>query len=265
MEINKLDDFITQMPKELPNIIMKVRHLYLELGKRSFYDREYEHLMFGEEEDMSIYSNKPYSNPNIIICTTLNKQFLELLNKAGIDAEIIHDGRHSYLIFRDENGIEHVTDLTRDLKNIQFHCSTSYFARGTISTSDLRNIDLRLGYIDDKGYSNDYWNLLRTRLKNSNLSSKQKLELTLNAMQEFGDLSKLGESELFSLYEKFTLYCIEEKQDRVFYTVKMSGRPEDYYIRLIADGRKTEYKLNRKTLQFEQSREIELNNGPSLE
>lgn len=116
----------------------KARHLYLELGKRSFYDRKFDHMMFDEEETMSIYSYKPYSNPNIIICTTLSKQYKELLDKSGIKARLISDKLgHMFLIYEDQNGVEHATDLTRDLKNIQFNCSTSYFARGTIDSSDL--------------------------------------------------------------------------------------------------------------------------------
>ena len=257
MEIKILTDFIAQMPKDLPNILTKVRYLYIELGKRSFYDREYEYLMFGEEESLSQYSDKTYEYPNIIICTTLNKQFLQLLQMAGIDAKIMYDGKHSFLIFKDENGQEHVTDLTKDLKNIQFKCSTSYFARGAVSSQDLRKIDTSLGYIDEKGYSNDYWKLLRDRLSKSNLSQKQKLELALDSLQNFGDLSKLGISELFSLYQKFILYCIDDKQDRVFYSYKLLNKPEEFYIKLIADGKKVEYKLNRDTLLFEQVKEIE--------
>lgn len=263
MEIKKLDDFITQMPKDLSNNVAKARYLYLELGKRSFYDREYEYMMFGEEETMSTYSNKPYSNPNIIICTTLNKQYKELLKKAGINAEIIQDGKHSYLVFRDEDDIGHVTDLTQDLKNIQFKCSTSYFGIGSIPIRDLRALDMKLGYIDEKGYSNDYWRLFKNRLGKSSLSQKQKLEITLNALHEFGDLTKLGPSELVSLYEKFVLFCIDDKQDRMFYSTKRTGDPEEYYVRLIADGKKTEYRLNPKTRLYEQYREIEFNEGPN--
>lgn len=265
MEIKKLDDFITQMPKDLPNNIAKARFLYLALGKRSFYDREYEYLMFGEEEDMSIYSHKTYSNPNIIICTTLNKQYLELLRKAGINAKIIQDGKHSYLAFRDEDDIGHITDLTQDLKNIQFKCSTSYFGIGSIPIRELRKLDTQLGYIDEKGYSNDYWRIFRDRLEKSKLSDKQKLEATLMALQEFGDLSKLGPSELVSLYEKFVLFCSDGKQNRMFYSSKRPGMPEEYYIRLIADGKKIEYKLNPKTRLYEQYRVIEFNDGPSIE
>ena len=70
-----------QMPEGL-GANERARYLYLTLGEVSFYDREYEYLMFGEEETMSIYSHKSFENPNIIICTTLSKQYRELLGKA---------------------------------------------------------------------------------------------------------------------------------------------------------------------------------------
>lgn len=261
MKIENLDDFILQMPKSLPNIITKARHLYLELGKRSFYDREYENFMFGEENDLSIYHHKPYCNPNIIICTTLNKQYLELLEKLKIDGEIVEDRKHTFVIFKDENESEHVADLTRDLKNIQFGCSTSYFARGTLDSKVLRKIDIYLGYIgEEKGYSNDYWHILRDRLQDSNLTLQQQLEVTLKGLQEFGDLSQMGISELFSLYEKFVLYCGEGKFDCSFQTSRLSGKAEEFFIKLRFNGKLIEYKLNKENLLFEQTREIDLEN-----
>ena len=260
LEINCLDDFITQMPKNLPDFVTKARYLYLELGKRSYYDREYEYMMFGEENDLSIYSHKPYTNPNIIICTTLNKQFLELLEKVGIPGEIVQDGTHNYLIFKDEKGEEHVTDITRDLKNIQFNCSTSYFSRGNLDSDTLRKIDIGLGYIDEqRGYSNDHWHLVKERLERSTLSPRQKLEISLLGLQEFGDLSKLGISELFSMYNKFVRYCNDNNLECTFTSTKRSTSPEeDFYIRLRQADSTIEYKLNKKTRLFELYRERKL-------
>ena len=260
MEINCLDDFITQMPKNLPDFVTKARYLYLELGKRSYYDREYEYMMFGEENDLSIYSHKPYTNPNIIICTTLNKQFLELLEKVGIPGEIVQDGTHNYLIFKDEKGEEHVTDITRDLKNIQFNCSTSYFSRGNLDSDTLRKIDIGLGYIDEqRGYSNDHWHLIKERLESSTLSPRQKLEISLLGLQEYGDLSKLGISELFSMYNKFVRYCNDNNLECTFTSTKRSTSPEeDFYIRLRQADSTIEYKLNKKTRLFELYRERKL-------
>ena len=130
-------------------------------------DKNYEYMMFGEESDYLVYSNKPYSEPNIVICTTLVKQYSELLTRANIENRISVDEKgHYYLIFKDDVGTEHITDITRDLKNIQFKCSTSHFGIGTISKSNLREIDIRINYISkSRGYSNDYWHMVKDRLK----------------------------------------------------------------------------------------------------
>ncbi len=252
MKIETLGDFITQMPITLNSTLEKARYMYLELGKRSFYDRKFEHMMF-EEELEYYYKSKSYSNPNMIICTTLIKQYKELLDGIGIKSSIIKVASgHSFLEIEDEKGVKHKTDLTRDLKNIQFGCSTSYFARDTIDTNILRKIDLNLGYItENKGYSNDYWYILRDKLNKQNISSQRRLEIILQSLQGFGDLSKLGESELFSLYQKFTRYCANKKDDIVFYTRKIPNNPEEFFITLTETTRKITYKLNKATLQFD--------------
>ena len=67
MQIKRLEDFIKNMPEDVRGIIPKARYLYLELGKRSFYDPEYKYFMFGEAEENLAYIHKLYSNPNIII------------------------------------------------------------------------------------------------------------------------------------------------------------------------------------------------------
>lgn len=259
LEIQSLTDFLTQMPKGL-NKNSIARHLYLELGKRSFYDREYEYMMFGEEETISKYTYKSYTNPNIIICTTLSKQYKELLDGAGIEASISFDKLgHSFILYKDEEGIEHVTDLTRDLKNIQFGCSTSYFGRSTISREALRQMDINLGYITSaRGYSNDYWIVLRDRLDKSNYSTQTKFEIVLRSLKEFGDLSKLGESELFSMYEKFVRYCGDNSFKALFTSRKASGSPEEYRVDLTTCKNRITYLLNRETLEFEKESEKEL-------
>ena len=130
------------MPENITGIVQKARYLYLELGKRSFYDPEYKYFMFGEENYNHIYVNKPYSNPNIIMCTTLAKQYLRLLQMAGINSSIeIEDGGEHWLnTFTDEHFKNHTVDITQDLKNIQFGCSTNYFCnRNHISRTTTCN------------------------------------------------------------------------------------------------------------------------------
>lgn len=258
MKIHTLNDFITQMPKKLPNTIYQARWLYWQLGKRSFYDRKYDNFMFGEEEQYSIYYDKPYLVPNIVICRTLIKQYKRLLDMAHIKSEIIIDSLGHYsLVFYDENGKGIPTDLTHDLKNIQFNCSTSHFGKKELDKGELRNIDIQLGHITkETGYSNDYWHILRKRLKESSLNNRIKLEIALQSLQEFGDLSTLGESELFSMYEKFIKYCVDGKFPVYFYSTKTNNRPEEFYLELRETNRVSKYKLNKQSLKFELSEEI---------
>lgn len=190
MQMNSLSDFIKAIPKELTTVIPKARYLYLELGKRSFYDPNYKYFMFGEE-DILEYTYKMYRNPNVIICTTLAKQFVELLNSSEIKAELVQDEGHYLVAFYDEEDIRHLVDITNDLKNIQFGCKTTHFATNTIDEKRIEEIDLELGYITPiKGYTNDYWYVVRDIVQNSNLSKKRKLETVLQNLQKFGDITK---------------------------------------------------------------------------
>ena len=52
MQIRNLEDFITQMPKDLESTMEKARWLYIELGKRSFYDVSYKYLNEDEEQEL---------------------------------------------------------------------------------------------------------------------------------------------------------------------------------------------------------------------
>lgn len=192
MQIKRLEDFIKNIPEDVRGIIPKARYLYLELGKRSFYDPEYKYFMFGEAEENLAFIHKPYSNPNIIICTTLAKQYKQLLDLAKIPNTIMYDGgEHCFNNFIDEDGLEHETDLTQDLKNIQFGCSTNYFAVDTLAPEELRKIDVDLGYINDKiGYSNEHWHIIRDAIQTDKLSPKQRLELIFANLNRIGDPKK---------------------------------------------------------------------------
>lgn len=191
MEINSLSDFLKSMPDNITTTIQKARYLYLELGKRSFYDSNYKYAMFDEEDSYAIYSSKLYSNPNIIICTTLAKQLVELYHISGIRAELIEKEGHNFVKFYDEKGNEHEADLTNDLKNIQFGCRTQYFCTETVNKESIEEVDLEVGYItSSKSYTDDYWYAVRDIVQSSNLSQKRKLEIVLENLQKFGDITK---------------------------------------------------------------------------
>jgi len=258
MQMNSLDDFIESMPTNLNNIVEKTRHLYLELGKRSFYDPEYKYFMFGEEEECYYYTQKSYSNPNIIICTTLAKQFIELLAKAGIKAELVYEEGHYLVRFYDENGDYHLADITNDLKNIQFGCRTTYFAPETIPVEQLENIDRKLGYITQtRSYTDDYWYVVKDTLQNSELGPKKKLEIVLNNLQKYGDISKPGDTEIFSIYQKFIRYCLPDVPNILFCSNKNKRyEKEKCFIELYLEDGKVNYLLNPTTRLFEEVKRL---------
>jgi len=118
-KFNNLNDFVKSIPTDITTIIPKARYLYLELGKRSYYDTKYKYCISEEERDAT-YINKIYTNPNIIVCNTAINQFSDLLHIANIDNRKVCNNGHWYLDFADENKKWHTTDITNDLKNIQF-------------------------------------------------------------------------------------------------------------------------------------------------
>lgn len=265
MAINYLEDFITQMPKELKTTTEKMRHLYLELGKRSFYDTSYDYIMFDEEN--SIFRYKLYQNPNIIICTTIIKQLAELAAMANIKARICIENSHYFLSYYDEKGIEHKTDITYDLKNIQFGCKTTHFASQSISDDVLKEIDLKLGYItQERGYADEYWYLVKEAIQNENLTQKQQLDIVLNNLAKFGDLSKLGERELYNLYQKYIKFCMPDNKNLIFSSSRSTKEPEEKCIIDLKQGKqRVSYLLNFKTRLFEQQKKEKINSHiPSL-
>ena len=242
------------MPNTLNSVLQKARYMYLELGKRSFYDRNFLYMMFGEEEQNDIYKHQMYKTPNMVICSTLIAQYQSLLKRLCIDCEVKEDSaRHSFLLFKDEEGNIHKTDLTRDLKNIQFYCKTSHFGNSTLSADKLRATDIELGYINQKmGYADDCWPLFRERILSSKLDDNQRIELILKGLSLFGDLSKLGKSELFNLYQKFTKYCSDNSRNIHFYSQKNShNAQEEFFVEFKSNGICTVFKLNLQTCMFE--------------
>lgn len=257
MEIRKLEDFIKNMPENITGIVQKARYLYLELGKRSFYDPEYKYFMFGEESQNLTYINKPYSNPNIIICTTLARQYKHLLDIAGISNSIIFDEeKHCSNYFQDENGVIHETDITQDLKNIQFGCSTNYFAVDTISQERLRQLDIDLGYISEQsGYSNEYWYIIKDAITDESLTDKQRLELIFANLDKLGDPKKPGIVEAFSIYQKFIRYAMPNSDSISIYSMKNSPyEQEKCVVELIQTTGNIKYILNPKSRKFETSK-----------
>ncbi len=257
-EIKTLEDFVISIPANADTVISKARYLYLELGKRSFYDTRYKYYMFGEEESMLEYSQKTYTNPNIIICKTLTQQYSKLLTLSGIKNNLAteENGAHYFVVFYDENDCKHIADLTNDLKNIQFRCKTQYFGSDTISEQELKEEDLKLGYISkERGYSDDYWYIVRDTLKDANsLNDKQKLDIVLQNLYRFGDIKKPGNNEIVYIYQKYIRYCLPDSTTTFCSTKTNYSAKENISIILRTQNNSFTYMFNPTTRLFEEEK-----------
>ena len=274
MQIRNLEDFITQMPKDLESTMEKARWLYIELGRRSFYDVSYKYLNEDEEQEL-VYDHKPYENPNIITCKSLSKQYSNLLTMAGIKNEIVENRQgHAYIIFWDEQGDWHTADITDDLKNIQSGCRTTHFAKGSMYGADLRSIDLKLGYISLKrDYTDSYWHILKETIGQKHLTGKEELKYILASFNIYVDIEKMGDTELFGIYKKFVLAC-KSDSGRVNFSSAMTKSEnrcnlpkskygtksglENYYITYIDENyNETEYIYDRGQKSFVENCRLE--------
>ena len=262
MKINTLEDFIKNMPKNLNTNIEKARYLYLELGKRSFFDSEARY-MFWTLEGVNL-DHVEYRNPNIVICSALNRQYANLLKMIKISCEIQRDEGpfetfHDSLVFYDENGVEHGTDFSYDLKNIQAGCKTTYFGRKTIDEDLLREIDISLGYISrDVGYVDEHWYLVRDAISTDKMKLQDKIRILLSALEKCVNLRKCGVHESAVLHEKFFKYCLGTMHNVEFYDMKKGTLfPENGFI-VTENEKKIKYILDRDSKKFVEEKQIKI-------
>ncbi len=262
MEINTLDDFIKYMPENLNTVIEKARYLYLELGKRSFFDPNAKY-MFWALDGVNL-DHVEYHNPNIVICSALNRQYAKLLKMVGISCEIQRDEGpfetfHDSLVFYDENGVEHVTDFSYDLKNIQGGCKTGYFGTRTIDEDLLREIDISLGYISrEVGYVDEHWYLVRDAIATDKIRLQDKVKILLSALEKCVDLQKCGENESAVLHEKFFKYCLGSMRNVEFYDMKKGTLPPELGFIVTGDGNKIKYLLDRNSKRYIEEKQIKI-------
>ena len=168
----------------------KARYIYYQLGKVISYDRTF---MYGtnEAEMEAIY----YRNIDVdseedsnVVCNSANGVLLELLSRVGVRAEKIYTpskikrnikAPNVALKFYDENGDAYYTNIIGDIENCRFNCRTNYFgvlendykdARDVkhISSSELLEIDRKVGNIK-RDYTGDlFLSLLKEEVKNAN-------------------------------------------------------------------------------------------------
>lgn len=152
---NAIEKLIAEIPEGLSDF-EKARYVYLEMGKLFSYDEKYmfgnskiRHKMYVRAEKNPIsFDEMKLNQKKKAICVSMTKVYNSTLNKIGIKAcEYVPYDHYSSFFFIDGN--RYTADLNNDLKFIQLHLPTKYFATLDGKIVDpilLEKIDEKLGY-----------------------------------------------------------------------------------------------------------------------
>lgn len=160
-KFDSLEAIARSIPEDW-SIKERARAAYLKLGANCFYNTKFNHL-FGYPQVDIFNETDGFSIPNIGVCKKFTNQYLMLLTKMGIKCHEFREETddfgmyHNDAIFFDEDGEDYIVNLAIDLARIQSNSSTVGFADTIISPEELRDIDLKIGYItQSKGYTDEY-------------------------------------------------------------------------------------------------------------
>ena len=166
----------------------KARYLYWNLCKNIVYDQRF---MYGSNKEVlkSIYYrdfNIDEDEPNEVVCHSANKIYLELLQRAGVRAELIYKKsgikrpitvQDVALVFWDEEGNKYYTNIIADIENCRFGAKTAYFGVtrhlyedaqdvGVIPENELREIDFDVGNIKAE-YLDIFFEYIKAEVKDT--------------------------------------------------------------------------------------------------
>lgn len=270
-KINSLDDIIKSVPEDW-SIKEKARYAYLMLGANSFYNTKYNHL-FGYPQ-LDIF-NEPdaYATPNIGVCKKFTNQYLYILRKLGIRCHDLKDYEdefgmyHPDAVFYDENGEDYIANISTDLARIQSNSSTRGFGDGTISPEELRQIDIKIGYItQEKGYTDDYWSQIRAYMEGYDLTQSERVDMMFRIFPKFFDFSSMGDEEQIKTLRYFVGKVFHWQGVNVCRSYNSAKGEEDYYLKCFNEPRDgvpphTDYMLfNKSTREYESVDFMELEN-----
>lgn len=164
-----------------------MRWLYLELGKRFSFNRQYRYAITAEEKAKIEQAAKDVvmrprrvNSPDSLICIDIEETMRTLLTDLfGIDSHVVVDGSgpHVYLEVKSENYGRVKLDLQEDLYNIQAGRRTEHFANESsydgrnfmiIPEDTVREMDKKFKYIgEDEKYMEDYLEDYREQIQES--------------------------------------------------------------------------------------------------
>lgn len=200
-----------------------IRWLYIELGRRFSFSREYRYAVTLEEKARIelqakdvVMRPRRVNNVDSVICIDIEETMQMLLTDIfGIDSRVITDGSgpHVYLEVRTENYGRVKLDLQEDLVNIKSGRKTEHFGSETyynqrnymtIPENRIKEIDKNLGYIgEDKKYMEDYLEDYRDRIEQSDTIDEQVRKVFALLEHKFSERLKFMKyCERTELYKK---------------------------------------------------------------
>ena len=213
MNIYNIAELILKKIPEGLSDLEKARFVYLELGKMVSFNEEY---WFGNSK----IKNKIYKSQtkiedlkdiknNKIICVSLSNLYNYMMGRIGIKAVQAHDvndSRHVYSEF-EIDGKRYKADLQKDLHFIQTKRRTWEFgeidvsvADSEVNTEEIEKIDAKIGYSyqGEKNFRRLIANIENEIKKVDELDKK--MNIILNKISEYEDISKMGYSEKIWYY-----------------------------------------------------------------
>ena len=200
-----------------------MRWLYLELGKRFSFSREYRYAITAKEKGRIesqardvVMRSRRINNTDEVICIDIEQAMQMVLNDVfGIDSNVVIDGSgpHVYLETRTENYGRVRSDLQEDLANIKagrrtehFACESCYDGRNfsTIPQNVTEQMDKELGYIGEDGqYMEDQLERFREKINDSKTLDERVRKVFVLLEHKFAARLKLMKyCERTELYKK---------------------------------------------------------------
>lgn len=192
---NVITKIITKMPEGL-STLEKSRYLYIQIGTILSYDIN---ILPEKNDQFDYYRMNSLNNiwnalsKGKAINHSVVKIYFYLCVRCGISCEIQTINSYEYKLnqITIENQESFLTDLTKDIPNIQAHFKTKYFTH----YNDDSNMDKKIGYIKEE--YNDI--LLDALLKKMSYKDENILGNILYTSQNVLDIRNIKPIELSSL------------------------------------------------------------------
>lgn len=243
--MSKLTEYIQKIKNEInKNSEMTelkiMRYIYMDLGKKMDFDLNY---TFGNRKEKTKIYEKSIDEDEMnrifeahtSICKGISYLYAYILNEVGINATVAREtsqyfdrqGKHMYNIVTLKDGIKCIADLEDDLEYIQSGAKTRKFGndiyedKPIFSDDELRECDMKNGYIPEGYYLEDMVDMLKVAVTNENISLEQRLEFVLENLNVYKDNTKVKYREMVRYQERMLEEMFSKSDLRKIHLINM--------------------------------------------